>query len=480
MGVRAKLVIMMVFLIVCPSGMSAITWFAMGRMDVEVRQVTEEFAELQRLQVIERSLTAAVTDLTTDPTHRSETALAHLRTAEAALVEFLASQHGSVAEEEHQAKEADHASKLAQTLGALTGQGWGDLSDGQRLASSEAILQRLNDLYTDAEAGVRLAPALAEQARRRAILMVITASLVSAAVCIAVLIWSTRGVIQRLRELHASLQNQTDQSAAPAPLDVEDVVTGIQAFNDRLLVRMEEKNRELLRRERMAGIGLLAADVAHEINNPLNAMLGLSELSLRATSGERMSEADRQEVRDSLEIVIREINRCRGIVQRLMAMVRGPGQPQLFDATRLLSETVEVARAARPDKARCYVSLAQDRGTMVTAPMEDVRQIVLTLLINAADAVAPDGQITADATQVGDEVWIRIRDNGRGFTPEAQARFDVPFSTSRASEGGTGLGLSIAHAVARDIGASLRSESAGPGRGSVFILALRANGQGAT
>ncbi len=257
------------------------------------------------------------------------------------------------------------------------------------------------------------------------------------------------------------------------------MVSGIQAFNDKLLVRMEEKNRELLRRERMAGIGLLAADVAHEINNPLNAMLGLSELSLRATSGESMSEEDRQEVHESLEIVIREINRCRGIVQRLMAMVRGPGEPQLFDATRVLSETIEVARAARPDKSRCFVSVAENRGIMVTAPLEDVRQIVLTLLINAADAVTPDGQIAADATRVGDEVWMRIRDNGRGFTPETQARFDVPFSTSRASEGGTGLGLSIAHAVARDIGAALRSESNGPGKGSVFILALRVNGQGA-
>jgi signal transduction histidine kinase len=478
MGVKAKLVVMMVVLIVCPLGVSAITWFAMGRMDVEVRQVAEEFAEARRLQVIERSLTAAVTDLATDPEHRAETALAHLRTAEAGLVEFLASQHGSVAEEEHQANEADHASELAQTLGSLTGGGWGDLSHEQRLASSKAVLQRLNELYNDAEAGVRLAPALAERARRQALLMVITASLVSAAVCIAVLAWSTRGVVRRLRELHASLQTQTDQVAI-APWDVDDVVTGIQAFNDRLLVRMEEKNRELLRRERMAGIGLLAADVAHEINNPLNAMLGLSELSLRATSVERMSEEDRREVRDSLEIVIREINRCRGIVQRLMAMVRGPGQPQLFDATRLLSETIEVARAARPDKARCYVSVAEHRGTMVTAPMEDVRQVVLTLLINAADAVGPDGQITADATKVGEEVWIRIRDNGRGFTPETQARFDVPFSTTRASEGGAGLGLSIAHAVARDIGAALRSESAGPGRGSVFILALRANGSGA-
>jgi signal transduction histidine kinase len=480
MGVKSKLVVMMVVLIVCPLGVSAITWFAMGRMDVEVRQVTEEFAEARRLQVIERSLTAAVTDLATDPEHRAATALAHLRTAEAGLVEFLASQHGSVAEEEHQANEADHASELAQTLGALTGGGWADLSHEQRLASSKAVLQRLNELYNDAEAGVRLAPALAERARRQALLMVITASLVSAAVCIAVLAWSTRGVVQRLRELHASLQTQADQTPATAPWDVEDVVTGIQSFNDRLLVRMEEKNRELLRRERMAGIGLLAADVAHEINNPLNAMLGLSELSLRATSVERMSEEDRQEVRDSLEIVIREINRCRGIVQRLMAMVRGPGQPQLFDATRLLSETIEVARAARPDKARCYVSVAEHRGTMVTAPMEDVRQVVLTLLINAADAVGPDGQITADATKVGEEVWIRIRDNGRGFTPETQARFDVPFSTTRASEGGAGLGLSIAHAVARDIGAALRSESGGPGRGSVFILALRANGSGAT
>jgi signal transduction histidine kinase len=475
MGIKAKLTVMMICLIVCPLGVSAITWIGMGRMDLEVRQVTEEFAEARQLQVIERSINAAVMDLAAAPSQGAESALGHLRAAESGLVGFLASQHGSVAADEHQANEADHASEVARMLGELIGEGWSAQDHQQRLVSAEAILHRLNGLYNDAEEGVRAAPVLAEHARRRTLLLVVTASLIAAAVCIAVSAWSTRGVVRRLRELHTSLQTQSEQTSPPAPRDIEDVLTDIRTFNERLLVRMEEKNRELLRRERMAGIGLLAADVAHEINNPLNAMLGLSELSLRALSDDPLHDEARQEVRESLGIVIREINRCRGIVQRLMAIVRGPGQPQRFDATHILAETIEIARAARPDKARCFVSVAEHRGIMVTAPIEAVRQIVLTLLINAADAVSLDGQITADATHVDKEVWIRIRDNGRGFTKEAQARFDVPFSTSRVSEGGTGLGLSIAHALARDIGASLRSESFGPGVGSVFILVLRAD-----
>ena len=143
---------------------------------------------------------------------------------------------------------------------------------------------------------------------------------------------------------------------------------------------------ELLRRERVAGIGLLAADVAHEINNPMNAILGLSELSLQATGRGPLSDAARNELHESLTVIRREAVRCKEIVERLMAMVRVRGESQWFDATRLLVETVEVAMASRPDKARCFHVLRSGQPVQVFAPSHEVRQIILTLLINAADA----------------------------------------------------------------------------------------------
>jgi C4-dicarboxylate-specific signal transduction histidine kinase len=155
-----------------------------------------------------------------------------------------------------------------------------------------------------------------------------------------------------------------------------------------------------------------------------------------------------------------------------MAMVRGNSKPQHFDATRLLVETVDVARAARPDKANCIHAIGTERSLQIYAPPQEVRQIILTLLINAADAITNDGRIEVDATRADGEVWLRVRDNGRGFTPQMQEGFFTPFQTSRAETGGTGLGLSIANTLSLDIGAELRSFSDGPNKGSLFLLAI--------
>jgi len=248
-------------------------------------------------------------------------------------------------------------------------------------------------------------------------------------------------------------------------------MTQLEELNRRLHHEIEEKDREILRRERMASIGLLAADVAQEINNPLYAMLGLSELSLRAVSAP-IDESSRTELQESLNVIRREVIRCRGITQRLMAMVRGPKSPQWLDVMRLITETVEVARAARPDRAACYRVSNADRSIRLHTPSEELRQILLTLLINAADAVATNGVIEVDAQDTADEIVIRVRDNGRGFTLETQNDFAVPFATTKKSGDGLGLGLSIAYTIAADIGATIKAHSNGLEQGSLFVIAF--------
>lgn len=97
---------------------------------------------------------------------------------------------------------------------------------------------------------------------------------------------------------------------------------------------------------------------------------------------------------------------------------------------------------------------------------------MLTFLINAADAIDPDGRIEVDATASDDELWLRVRDDGKGFDPARGLDRAVPFETTRAAEGGTGLGLSIAQALAAEIGGEIRCTSAGSGKGSLFMLVL--------
>jgi len=460
----------MVLLVVLPLSVTVITWLGLSRMNVELQQVAEEFAEARVLQPIESDLALAAVELQQAGAGFEAGALERLRAAETAMVGFLSEQYDSVAEESHQAEESVHASRALRELQRLIAEDWDRTPASERAQTVREIQVSVQRLYRDADSGVLSAPAAAQATRRRTMALVLVASLVSAVVCIVLSAWSTRSVSGRLRELRRTVAARADGTETPEPRGVDGVMSQIEELNERMLLKIEENNRELLRRERMAGIGLLAADVAHEINNPMNAMLGLSELSLQATGRGPIDEDARSELHESLTVIRREVLRCRGIVERLMAMVRGAGEPQWFDVARLLTETVSVARAARPDKARCFVVIGDERTIKLFAPAEDVRQIVLTLLINAADAVGDDGRIEVDCTRTDREVWIRVRDNGTGFSADTEATFGVPFATTRRDRGGTGLGLSIAHTITADIGAELRAFSEGPGAGSLFVL----------
>ena len=475
-GIQVKLLIVMVLMVVLPLSVAGITWHGLTRMDNELRQVAEEFGEARRLQPVDIDLSLAAAELAHDDDRLHSRALESLRRAEANLVRYLAEQYDDVSSREHQAEEASRAAGVLTDIRDLMGDAWTTMPADERTDRVLQIRTGLRGLYEEADTGVLRAPAQAQATRRQTLALVLIASLVSATVCIVLSIWSTRGVIVRLRELRNAMVARAEGSPSPEPRDVGGVVSQLEELSTRMALKIEEKNRELLRCERMAGVGLLAADVAHEINNPLNAMLGLTELSLRTTLSGPIDDAGRRELHESLGVIRREAVRCRAIVQRLMAMVRGPRAPEALDVQRLLAETVDIARAARPDRAACYTLTNPEKPLSIIARGDDVRQIVLTLLINAADAVGPDGRIEVDTTRAGGEVWIRVRDNGRGMTAQAIENLGVPFATTRGGQGGTGLGLSIATTIAADIGAQIRAESHGPDQGTLFILAIPVDG----
>lgn len=468
----------MLLLLVLPLSVTGITWNGLTRMDVELRQVAEEFSEARRLQPVDVDLTLAAAKLDHDEDRLNQRALESLRRAETQLVGYLAEQYDDVSSREHQAKESGSAERVLGEIRALIGSEWSGMPRRERVDRVFEIRAGLRELYEEAESGVLSAPVQAQNTRRKTLALVLVASLASAAICIIVSVWSTRSVFVRLRELRNAMVSRSDGVPGSEPRDVGGVVTQLEELSARMALKIEEKSRELLRRERMAGVGLLAADVAHEINNPLNAMLGLTELSLRSTVSGTIDDDVRRELHESLGVIRREALRCRAIVQRLMAMVGGARAPESVDVARLLSETVDIARAARPDRSACFVLTAPDKSISLFTCGDDLRQMMLTLLINAADAVDSEGRVEVDATRAGGEVWLRVRDNGRGIDAKAIQDLGVPFATTRTAHGGKGLGLSIAVAIAADIGAQIRAESAGPGRGSTFIIAIPAQSIG--
>lgn len=471
MGFQVRLLITLVLLLALPLTVSVITWQGLKSMDHGLLQVAEEFSESRSLQTVDVELAIALYAIEHNSTISDTHALESLRNAERLLIEYLADQYNDISDERHQAEESFQATLLLNDLRNLMGDDWATLSTDEKLKRTNQIHTGVQKLYQDTEIGVLEAPIAAASARKRTLLLVMLSSVLFALGCVGFLLWSTRDVFRRLRDLHASMATEDEHPRPLQARDVPGVMTQLEELNRRLHDKIEEKNREILRRERMAGIGLLAADVAHEINNPLNAMLGLSELSLRAASGP-VDEQARAELHESLGVIRREVLRCRGIVQRLMAMVRGSKPPQWLDVMRLITETTDVARAARPDRAQCYSVRDLDQSIRFHTSSEELRQILLTLLINAADAVPSDGRIEIEAVENERDICIRVHDNGRGFTAETKAQFLVPFSTTKQESGGIGLGLSIAYATAEDIGAEIRAQSDGLSKGSTFEVSF--------
>lgn len=471
MSIRATLLLFTLLVVLLPLGVAFTSWRGLERMDAEIARISEEYEEAKVLADAEAELGLAAARLRDGRDALPQAAL-HLAAAESALLGFLESQAGSSSDESHQSGELHAAREALDELRAMRGiatEAAGTEARVDRLTQIESVVRALRNV---ADRSVREAQGTAREIERSTLHLVLAGSLGSAVVCSVVAIWANRGVMRRLRELHRAIAARAESDRPSRRADAAVVMNEIDELSERMYRNLQEKNRELLRRERIAGVGLLAADVAHELRNPLNAMLGLTELSLRTTGDGPLDKSRSSELHESLSIVRREAIRCREIVDRLMAMVGPRGRAARFDCAALLAETVQVARAARPDKAECFRLLRAGQPLWATASTQDVRQILLTFLINAADAIEPDGRIEIDATASDHEVWLRVRDDGKGFDRSRALDRAVPFETTRAGEGGTGLGLSIAQALAAEIGAEIRCMSDGPGKGSLFMLVL--------
>ena len=472
MNIRSASLFALVLTLVFPTGVTLIVWYGLRQLEMDIQLLTEEFDEAVLLRPIENNLSVALILLDETSLTAEESVLQRLHVAEQGLIVYLGEQYDGNASKDHQGDESLHASNALMGLQELIGPRWASLTGAQRREAVQSIQGDITNLYEDTGSGVLSVPALAHISHGRTLYAVFGVTLVAVASCSAFSLLILRSVHRRLLVLKRGIEEQSDIGSRGEAKDVDAAMSQLESLNEQMLQSIQDKNRELLRRERVFGIGLLAADVAHEINNPMNAMLGLSELSLRTLSQSPLDEQSQGELHQSLSVIRRELLRCRGIIEQLMAMVRTGGKPHWFDINHLLSETVAVARAARPDKGNCFHLLGSDRSLRGYAPQQEIRQILLTLLINAADAIGDQGRIEVDATRAQGEIWIRVRDNGRGFTPSMQKDFSIPFNTDRAEDGGTGLGLSIAYALTREIGAELRSSSDGPGTGSMFLLAI--------
>jgi signal transduction histidine kinase len=253
----------------------------------------------------------------------------------------------------------------------------------------------------------------------------------------------------------------------------------LEGFYRQLEEKVRAKSRELVRSERLASVGFLAAGVAHEINNPLNIISGYAELTLkrlRALDGDPAAE----DAARSLQIIRDEAFRCKETTEKLLSLARGGTDVRA--PMNLAATAEEVAAMTRGLKnyrdRRVRTNFRDDAETMrVMANASEMKQVLLNLTVNALEAVPPGaGEVVIEGRRRDDWVEVSVSDNGRGIPPESLPHVFEPFFTDKRGSGepGTGLGLSITHAIVEGHGGRIDAHSDGPGRGSRFTFQLPA------
>ncbi|HYH98523.1 response regulator [Hyalangium sp.] len=245
-------------------------------------------------------------------------------------------------------------------------------------------------------------------------------------------------------------------------------------------VRQERRQmqEQLLMSDRMASLGVLAASVAHEINNPLASLLLDLDFGLREARTRQVSEEGVQ----ALESVRDCAERIREIVRDIKIFSRP--EAQTFGATDLHRVMDSSVRMAWNHAFHC-ARIVKDYGEVPFVHASEARlgQITLNLVINAAQALPPGCSQEHEiriVTRPEGAGWVRmeVRDTGSGIPPELRERIFEPFFTTKPSGVGTGLGLAICRRLVNEMGGSMGVEER-PGGGSVFWVRLR-SAQGVT
>jgi signal transduction histidine kinase len=238
--------------------------------------------------------------------------------------------------------------------------------------------------------------------------------------------------------------------------------------------QVQERSRQLVRSERLAGVGFLAAGVAHEINNPLSAIAMASE-SLEGRvigilGGLEPAEAD--VIRQYLRMIQDESFRCKQITERLLDFSRGrEAIREPTDIARLVSEVVAMVRyLSKYREKKIEFKCAGPCYAEVNGP--EIKQVILNLVANGLDAVDRGGSLKISLQDRADHLVIDFIDNGCGMTSETIDHLFEPFFTRKQAGQGTGLGLSISHRIINQHGGTISASSAGPGQGSTFSVRL--------
>ena len=223
---------------------------------------------------------------------------------------------------------------------------------------------------------------------------------------------------------------------------------------DRMTASLQEGRESLIRSEKLAGVGRLAAGVAHEVGNPLAAILGYVETLLRDTPERPIEPELRQDI---LTRVRAETERIHKIIQELLDYSRPPREDiEPVELARVVEATLPLVKAqARFKELDVRVELPAELPR-ARASAGRLTQVLLNLLLNAGDATDGRGQVVIGARRAGARVVVSVSDDGPGVARELRGKIFDPFFTTKEVGHGTGLGLSVSQSIVEGFGGTLR------------------------
>jgi signal transduction histidine kinase len=238
--------------------------------------------------------------------------------------------------------------------------------------------------------------------------------------------------------------------------------------------QVEERSRQLVRSERLAGVGFLAAGVAHEINNPLASIAFCSEAlenRLRPVLGDSEG-GDATVVRKYVRMIQEEAFRCKAITERLLDFSRvGDIQRVRTDLVSLVQNVVEMVRHI--GKYRNKTIAFQPRGAVLASvDPQEIKQVVLNLVVNALESMNTGGTLRIDLRYAEGKAELTFADDGCGMPAEILENIFEPFFTKRKGGKGTGLGLSITNRIVSQHHGEITAASPGEGLGATFTVRL--------
>jgi len=252
--------------------------------------------------------------------------------------------------------------------------------------------------------------------------------------------------------------------------DTRSALDGQMAEERRMREELQSLQRQVIRQERLAAVGQLVSGVAHEINNPLQAILGFAELL-------QMQADVPESIKGDLRLIQKESARACNIIRNLAMFARQqPGEAEPLRLVDVISSVAEL-RQRRLQSEQIELRI-EDRSTLyVSAVVTELQQVLLNFVVNAEQAILASGRlpgrITIRACDIDGRILLEVEDTGPGIPPDNEAKLFQPFFTTKPVGQGTGLGLSISYGIIDSLGGRIGYRSASAG-GAIFYFELPA------